>query len=240
MQLFPLQSQIIEANDNLIEKIATSLENNQQVLKNKDILVVSSKVVALCQGRTKQLNNPDDKNELRELVKEEAEKWYPGDLVDFTLKYNIIIPNAGIDKSNARPGTVILWPTAPQKTVDDIRSALITKYNLTDLGIILIDSRCQPLRQGVSGISIAYSGIIGVEDNRGEPDLFGRPLAITRQSKADELACAANLLMGEGNQAIPFVIVREAPIKFTNIPQDSLMEQFIDPKACIFNAVFNY
>lgn len=240
MQLFPLKSELVQVDDDLTSHILQSLNTADQKLKNKDVLVISSKVIALAQGRTLTMKDPNDKNELRELVKTEADKWYPGDIVDFTLKYNIIIPNAGIDKSNAKPGTVILWPENPQQTVDAFRDQLMQEFNLQELGIIMIDSRCQPLRQGVSGIAMAYSGFIGVEDKRGEPDLYGRPLAITKEAKADELAAAANLMMGEGNEAVPFVIVRNAPIKFTDQNQDSITAQFIEPDDCIFGSVFKY
>jgi coenzyme F420-0:L-glutamate ligase len=240
MQLFGLKSEIIMAGDNLFNKILDSLEANQAQLQDSDVLVVSSKVVALAQNRVVKMANRDDKNELRELVKKEADYFIPGEIVDFTLKYNIIIPNAGIDKSNSIEDHVILWPSDPQKFVDELRQKLMEKFNLENLGVIMNDSRCQPLRQGVSGISITYSGIIGVEDKRGEPDLFGRELKITKEAKADALAASANLVMGEGNEATPFVIVRNAPVKFTSEKQDSIADQFIDPATCIFGTIFQF
>lgn len=241
MELIGIKSKIIKTGDDLVSVINQSLLSANQVLQNGDVLVISSKVVAVSQKRVHKLNESRDfPEELKELVRSEAEVVYPGPIVDFTLKYNIIIPNAGIDKSNAEPGTVILWPENPQQTVNEIRDLLIKEYALNTLGVLLVDSRCQPLRQGVSGVSIVYSGFIGVEDRRGEPDLYGRKLMITKQAKADELASAANLIMGEGNEAIPFVIARKAPLIFTDKKQDSLAEQFISPSECIFGSVFRY
>ncbi|MBP7819367.1 coenzyme F420-0:L-glutamate ligase [Candidatus Gracilibacteria bacterium] len=240
MQLIGLKSEIVGLNDDLLTKILASLNSAAQTLKDGDVLVVSSKVVALAQGRVAKLANRDDKSELRELVKQESDYFIPGEIVDFTLKYNIIIPNAGIDKSNAADDLVILWPENPQAYTDQLRQSLMQKFALKKLGVILNDSRCQPLRQGVSGISLTYSGIIGVEDRRGEPDLFGRELKITKEAKADALAVAANLVMGEGNEAIPFVIARNAPVRFTDEPQDSIALQYIAPEDCIFGTIFQF
>lgn len=240
MELKAIKSEIVRANDNLLEHIKNSLAANQAELKSGDIFVVSSKIVALTQGRVKKLNNPDDVEEFQKLVQSEADKYIPGEFINFTLKYNIIIPNAGIDRSNAEVGTVVLWPEDPQKAVDELRQQLMSEYGLSELGVMTIDSRCQPLRLGISGLSIAYSGFIGVEDNRGEPDLFGRPLTVTQEAKSDELAAAANIMMGEGNQAQPFVIIRNAPVKFTDEPQDAINAQYIPPEDCLFKSVFNF
>ena len=80
----------------------------------------------------------------------------------------------------------------------------------------MIDSHCQPLRTGVVGIALGWAGIEGVEDERGEKDLYGKELHVTQKNSADQLASAASLMMGEGNESIPFVLIKKAPIKFTN------------------------
>lgn len=240
MQIIPISSIIIQEGDKIKEAFIEAAIKAKQKLDENSIIVFSSKVIALSQNRVKQMRHRDNRSLFREVVEEEADYFVPGDVVDFTFKYNIVIPNAGIDKSNAKPGTVILWPENPQETVDDLRLQLMAHYKVRNLGIMIIDSHCIPLRQGTSGVCIAYSGFIGVEDYRSQKDLFGNPLKVTLEAKADELASAANIMMGEGDQCRPFVIIKGAPVTFTARAQDSLKSQAIAYDQCIFNTVMKF
>lgn len=240
MQIIPVSSRIIKAGDNLLDALTEAITKSKQKIDEKDVIVISSKVIALSQNRVKKLIHRDNRSIFREVVESEADYFVPGDIVDFTFKYNIIIPNAGIDKSNAEPGTVILWPENPQATVDELRLKLMSHYKLRNLGVMMIDSHCIPLRKGTSGICLAYSGFIGVEDCRGQKDLYQNPLKITQEAKADELASASNIMMGEGDQARPFVIIKGAPVTFTARQQDSIKAQAIPYDQCIFNTVMNF
>jgi F420-0:gamma-glutamyl ligase len=84
-------------------------------------------------------------------------------------------------------------------------------HGITNLGIILTDSHCTPLRRGTTGISIGFYGFQALLDYRGRPNIFGRPLVVTLANRADAMAAAAVGLMGEGAECVPAAIVRGWP-----------------------------
>ncbi|MCJ7716633.1 MAG: coenzyme F420-0:L-glutamate ligase, partial [Anaerolineales bacterium] len=116
-------------------------------------------------------------------------------------------PNAGIDGSNAPEDHVVLLPENPGASADRIRKQLQEAF-LNKVGVIVGDSRTQPMRLGCVGIALGCAGILPVEDARGSKDLFGKELTITRKATADNMVSAAQLIMGEAGESIPAVIVR--------------------------------
>ena len=134
------------------------------------------------------------------------------------IKGGTLIASAGIDASNSNDHFVF-WPTAPSETAAAIGRRLKERHGITDLGVILTDSHCTPLRRGTTGISIGFYGFEALLDYRGRPDIFGRPLAVTLANRADAMAAAAVGLMGEGAECVPVVIVRGWPdLVFNNCP----------------------
>lgn len=127
----------------------------------------------------------------------------------------IMAPNAGIDKSNAKKGSVILYPTDPYVVAEQLRRKFLLIYQV-HVGIIIVDSRLMPSRVGTIGVAIACSGIEPLSDLRGQKDLYGNPLKVTLQAVADNLASIANLKMGEGSEAIPAALVRDSGAKLTD------------------------
>jgi coenzyme F420-0:L-glutamate ligase len=228
MELKAIKSKIITPGDGILEVIFKNLKD--EPLKNGDIFVITSKIIAVSQGRIAKIDNNKD---FENLVKKEAEKIYGGKIAALTLKNGIFIPWAGIDRSNIKKGYAVLWPEEPYKEALKLWKALRKKYNLKKLGVIICDSICLPLRKGVSAIALGYAGFKGVEDVRREKDLYGNKLKVTQKAAADMLSAAANLEMGEGNESKPFVIIRNAPVKFTNaVPKkDSLV---ISRKDCLY------
>jgi len=218
--------------DNLIKYVLAAL--GKRKLMNRDILVISSKVVAVTQNRIKKISNEKDFNEL---VEKEADKVIGRGRVTLTLKNGIFIPWAGIDRSNMKKGYAVLWPKQPFNAAEEIRAALKKEYGLRNLGVIISDSHCVPLRKGVTGIAIGYAGFKGVRDLRGKKDIYGNKLKVTRQNVADMLASAAHLLAGESDERIPFVLVRNAPVDFiqakTN-PAEPVMEK----EKCLFSPLY--
>ena len=235
MLLIPLKIQLIQPYDDLIKVINKALQKKKERLTNGDILVIASKVVSYCEGR---LVSAKNKKEFQHLIKKEADKVLQKGEMIITLKNRVLIPNAGIDNSNTPKDQVVLWPKDPFKTAKTIRQKLIKEYKLKNLGILINDSHCQPLRLGTSGIAIGWAGFFGVEDVRGKKDLFGKKMTYTQIAIADNIASAANLLMGETNASIPFVIVRGLKIKWTN-KKASAKDYFISPKECIYRSLYN-
>ncbi|MDG6910481.1 MAG: coenzyme F420-0:L-glutamate ligase, partial [Nitrososphaerota archaeon] len=122
-------------------------------------------------------------------------------------KDGLLTPNAGIDKSNVRHGAVVLYPRRPEVSARRMREALKFSRGVS-VGVVICDSRLSPTRRGTTGVAVAASGIEAVLDMRGRADLFGNVLKVTAQGVADDLSSAAEVLMGESDEATPVVLVR--------------------------------
>jgi coenzyme F420-0:L-glutamate ligase len=174
------------------------------------VLVVTSKIVALAEGRTKSVSS---EKEHVALIKEESTMATSTRFVWLTLKDGMMMANAGIDESNG-DGKLILLPKDSFKAAKKIRTELLKHYGLTDLGIVITDSRVLPMRAGTLGIALGYAGFMGLTDYRGKKDLFGRPFKFAKTNVADGLAAAAVLLMGEGDECQPLAVIEDAPVVF--------------------------
>ena len=100
----------------------------------------------------------------------------------------------------------------------------------------MADSRVQPLRKGTIGIAIATAGFEPIEDLRGQPDLFKRPMEITMRAVADDLASAAQFLLSEADQQTPVVIIRNSNVEFTESPQ---LTPEMAPEECLYMNIFS-
>jgi coenzyme F420-0:L-glutamate ligase / coenzyme F420-1:gamma-L-glutamate ligase len=231
MQLTPIVSPRIESGQDTFSFFHSALPAAGLSVQNGDIIAVASKVVALAQGRVVELTSippsvdawamagpqaTQDEAALAELIRQEADLVL-GKVGPFylTLKEGIFTANAGIDQSNTRPGTVVLWPRNPWAWAQRFRDQLMNEFHLHSVGVLVMDSTLTPLRRGVTGIALAYTGFNGIEREVGKLDLYGRPLAATFKSVADDLASAAVLMAGEAAEGRPFVHIRNAPAFFT-------------------------
>lgn len=254
MEILALKSALLKKGVDLAKAIQVSLLQNKKKLREGDTLVVSSKVVTLSEGRVfelqkvntrfarihRGLKNFDGKAvdpRFASLVFREADYVVPHSLLT-TVKNGVIIPAAGLDYSNSPAGFVIGWPKNPQVSARKLWQMLKRKYGIRRLGILICDSRCTPLRWGVTGLGLAWAGFCGVEDSRGQRDLYGKPLRFTRKAVADNLASAALLVMGEASERIPFAIIRTAPVKFTN-RFERTSKAFVPPQKCLFGAIYS-
>jgi len=174
------------------------------------ILAITSKIVAICQGRTV----PIDGTDKQALIEQEAEFFLPPTLnsanVTMTIKQGRLIPNAGIDASNGDEH-YILWPHAPQQVANSVRTYLQQRFGYGQIGVLITDSNVTPLRLGVTGVAVAHSGFLALNDYVGAPDLFGRPLRMTRANVIEALASVAVLAMGEGSEQTPLAVISELP-----------------------------
>ncbi len=122
-----------------------------------------------------------------------------------------MIPNAGIDESNA--GDVyVLWPKDSQATANEVREHLSKKFDIKELGVVITDSTCSPLRRGVSGIALGFSGIKPLRDYVGTPDLFNRPFKVSQSDIVGGLAATAVLMMGEGAERTPLALFTDVTV----------------------------
>ena len=180
-------------------------------LEEKSIIVITSKIVSICQGDVV----PNDGRITKEaLVKREADYYLENNhrygTVIPTIKNGMLIVNAGIDESNAN-GDFILWPKNLEQTTARTWDYLRKKHKIHDLGIIITDSRTTPLRWGINALGIDWCGFQALKDYRGEPDIFGRIIKMEQQSLLDGFAYAATLVMGEGPEQTPLSIVKDIP-----------------------------
>ncbi len=185
-------------------------------LKEKSIIVITSKIVAIWQGRCIKITDGKNKDKL---IKKEADFFIdrdnvPKGYVILTLKNNILIPTSGIDESNAN-GYYVLWPEKPHLAARKIYQFIKKTYKLKKFGVIISDSHCTPLKNGVMGIAIGYYGFWPLRDYRGKKDIFGRILKMSQTNIADSVAVTAVLVMGEGKEQTPIAIVEDVDsIKF--------------------------
>lgn len=204
----PIKTKILQPpQDNLLTIIEASLKS----IPEKSIIVITSKVVSIWQGRC----IPIDDYDKDELVAEEADlylprKATPGAWCMHAIKNNVFIPAAGIDESNA-DGYYILWPKDVPAAAKKLWDWLRSKYKVKNLGVIITDSHTIPLRRGVLGISLAHYGFNPLKDYRNKPGLFGRKFKMAQTNIADGLAAAAVVLMGEGSEATPLCLITDIP-----------------------------
>lgn len=186
------------------------LEKHLPRLTEKTILVVTSKIVALSEGRCLKAINEKIK---KEIIAQESELVLPTKYVCLTIKDGLAMANAGVDESNANGGLILL-PRDSFRAADKIRNHFRKEYRLKDFGVIITDSRCLPLRAGITGVALGYAGFRGLKDYRKSKDIFGRPFHYSRVDVADSLAAAAVLNMGEGNERKPIALITDAPVEY--------------------------
>ncbi len=178
-------------------------------LPERSVLAITSKVVAICEGRVRPIAGTDK----RQLITEEAQRYLPADArygVSLTIKHGMLIATAGIDESNS-DGHYVLWPSDAQRSADAVRAHLSQRFGLREVGVVLTDSRTTPLRLGVTGVALAHSGFLALNDYVGKSDLFGRALRMTKVNVMDALATSAVLVMGEGSECTPLALLDELP-----------------------------
>jgi len=223
-----------------------TLKKNNEVLMNGDIIVVSTKYISNSQGRIVQFDKIIPSEEGTKLAKEfkikpsfaemilrESDKVFGGisGFIITSADY-VMAPNAGIDKSNAREGVAILYPKNPYLIAENLRRKIYLKLSI-HVGVVLVDSRLMPARIGTSGVAIACAGIEPVLDMRARKDLDGKPLKVTFQAVADNIATIANYKMGEGAESKPFAIVRNSEAKMTD-RKINANELAISPDQCVY------
>jgi coenzyme F420-0:L-glutamate ligase/coenzyme F420-1:gamma-L-glutamate ligase len=192
----------IEPGDDLAELIAGAAD-----LMTGDVVVVTQKVVSKAEGRLVAVD-PTDARSHKPLVEAEAVRILRrrGDLVMTETRHGFICANAGVDLSNVAEGWAALLPLDPDRSARWIRDGLRARTGL-ELGIIVSDTFGRTWRRGVTDVAIGTAGIAGVVDLRGTTDALGRQLAVTEVCVADELAGAAELVMGKAS-GVPVAIVR--------------------------------
>ncbi len=211
LAVHPIQTRIFRPRESLFDFICQSVPKT--LIGEGMVLAVTSKIVSLAEGRLLATDSIDKKS----LVEKESDVFL-GEIgygCFLTIKHGLLIPSAGIDESNSQNGDYILFPEDPVASAEKLWSALRVNWNVEKLGVILTDSHTTPLRRGVTGICLSYAGFHGVKNLVGTPDLFGRELRMTQMNYADGLAGVAVMMMGEGSESRPLVMIENADVEFS-------------------------
>jgi len=231
LQLTPIFGiPIIKPGDDLAGLILEAINHSEVGLQNGDILVIAQKIVSKSENRYVNLQSITPSNQalnlalqidknprLIELVLKESNsilRYRTGTII-VEHRLGFVCANAGIDHSNVSKQSdseewVLLLPEDPDHSAYKIRKRIEERTDQR-LGVLIIDSHGRAWRLGTVGVAIGFSGIPGLVDLRGDPDLFGRTLQVTQVGAADELAAAASLVMGQAAEGTPVVHVRGFP-----------------------------
>jgi coenzyme F420-0:L-glutamate ligase/coenzyme F420-1:gamma-L-glutamate ligase len=236
----------VREGDNVAAMIYDALRKHDDSLRAGDVVVVAQKIVSKAEGAVIDLNTvmPSDRaSELAETVLKDPRlveiilqqsaqviRAVPGVLITETI-HGLVCANSGVDSSNsAEDDQVIILPPDPDGSARTLRTALESRSGV-EIGVIVSDSFGRPWREGSTNVAVGIAGLQPLEDARGQGDDHGRVLHATVVAVADELASAAQLVMGEFG-GVPAAIVRGAPITMSdNVSANALQRS---PEADLF------
>jgi coenzyme F420-0:L-glutamate ligase / coenzyme F420-1:gamma-L-glutamate ligase len=239
----------IRPGDDLACILGDALEAAALRPRPGDVLVVTHKIVSKAEGRYVALAAVTPSPRARELAAATGKdpalvevilsesravlRFRPG-LIIVEHRLGMVIANAGIDQSNL-PGDddgprLLLLPTDPDASSAALRAALEARFG-QGLAVVVSDSAGRAWRNGVVGLALGAAGLPALLDLRGKPDLAGRALRVTQVGLADEIASAAQLVMGEAAEGRPAVLVRGLEWQGPALPAAALLR---DPESDLF------
>ena len=220
LKKFPL----IEPGDHLDEIILKSISDNNLLLEDGDILIIAQKIISKAENRYINLDNVipsqsaiDLGEELNrnpafiQLILNESKSIISTEKNVIIVEHNLgfIHINAGIDRSNIPQdeNLVLLLPIDPSSSAEIIQSFISKSLNI-NISVVITDSMSRPYRSGVTNFALASANIQSLIDLKGESDIYGNTLKSTEIAIADELAAAAGLLMGQGDELKPVILMK--------------------------------
>jgi coenzyme F420-0:L-glutamate ligase / coenzyme F420-1:gamma-L-glutamate ligase len=240
---------MVRPGDDIARLVTDAVQRADFAFGPQNVLVVAQKIVSKAEGRVVALADVTPGVEARkwaaktekdprlvELILSESRRVVrhrPGVLI-VEHRLGFVMANAGIDQSNVGPENegdrAILLPHDPDASAAHLRSSIRDALGC-DVGVVISDSFGRPFRSGTAGVAIGVAGLPALLDLRGEPDLFDRDLAVSISGFADEIAAAASLLMGQGAEGLPAVIVSGLA---WSAPATSAAEIVRDPSEDLF------
>ena len=222
----------VKPGDQLAEMIvdACRSEPNGPLLQH-DVLVVTQKVVSKAEGRLVAVD-PTDQLSHKALVEAEAVRIVRrrGDLIITETEHGFVCANNGVDLSNVEHGQAALLPKDSDRSARRIRDVVRARLGV-EVGVIVSDTFGRAWRKGLTDVAIGVAGIAAVLDLRGTPDALGRVMQVTEVAIADELASAAELVMGK-SAGIPVAVVRGADASWFRVA--SVQELVRPPQEDLF------
>jgi coenzyme F420-0:L-glutamate ligase/coenzyme F420-1:gamma-L-glutamate ligase len=222
MEIIPIHLKgDVHANSNIANLILASIKNEGQRLNNNDVLVVAHKIISKSEGKMIDLTSvrPSKRaigiakkhgkdSRITETILRESNrivKMKSGIIITET-KHGFVCANAGVDKSNVSGDCVALLPANPDRSAERIRRT-IKRQTGKNVAVIISDTFGRPFREGQVNVAIGVSGMKPIKDYRGSTDMFGNKLRVSEIAVADEIASAAELVMGKTNH-VPIAIIR--------------------------------
>ncbi len=206
LQITPIKTAKFHLGDDLFQ----FLDHHVGDIKEGDILVVTSKIIALAEKRIAPKVNAT-REEKHRLVQKEADYYLPASLSKYnlmlTIKAATLAVNAGVDESNIDGRYYLLLPKNPYQSAEKIWRYLKKRFNRKRIGVVITDSTTMPLRWGVFGNSLAHCGFRAINSKVGEDDLFGRKMLMTKINLPQSIAQAAVFTMGEVAESQPIALV---------------------------------
>jgi len=227
MEIIPLEKMpLIEEGDDIGKLILDSAEEQGIEIEDEDVVVVAQTIISKAEGRVLNLENIEPGKEAINLSKkinqnpkivevileETSEKIKVGESLIVETKHGFICANAGVDTSNVKEGKVTVLPKNPDKSAKRIKRK-IEKKTQSEISVIISDSQGRPFRIGALGFTIGLAGIKPINDLRGKQDVYDKRLENTKTAPPDALAAAATLEMGEKDEKIPSVLIKDAPYR---------------------------
>ena len=222
LEVIPLQIQgLIEKGERLDRSIIDALASSEEALRDGDIVVIGQKVISKSEGRVVNLSNvipsPTAKRIAKtqnkdprvvELILQESREILAltRDLIISETQHGWVCANAGVDLSNTRKDTAVLLPLNPDRSASLLRQALCSVSG-AEIAVIISDTFGRPFRNGQANVAIGASGIMAIKSYIGTEDMYGNKLRVTEIAIADELAGAAELVMGK-TDSVPVAIIR--------------------------------
>ena len=224
LELFGLKEiPLVKKGDNIAEIIKEDLLKEEIGLKDGDIILIAETLISKAEENIIELDKVEPTEEAIEIaekckkdpkvvqaildVSKEVVRIGPNFIITET-KHGFVSVNAGLDESNVEDGLATPMPEDPDKSARLIREYLESEMD-KEVAVIITDTQGRAFRFGAVGTAIGCSGIKPIWKRVGEKDLYGRPLETTEVATADELASAASLLMGQADEGIPVVLIRD-------------------------------
>jgi coenzyme F420-0:L-glutamate ligase/coenzyme F420-1:gamma-L-glutamate ligase len=239
MEIIGLKLPLIKEGDDLVNNILDAIVQENLLLEDDDVLVVTEKIVAKSQGRIVALDSviPSEKAialaektekdpRLVEMILRESRtilKTGPNFIITETND-GLVCANSGIDSSNVGEGKVKLLPDDLDGTAKRMHQKISDAVG-KKVGVVIADSFGRPFRSGSVGVAIGAAGITTLWDRRGDVDLFGRELQSTRVAVADLIASAANLITGDGAEGIPVVLIKGLKLRGVGKASDLIRDR---------------
>ena len=196
----------ISAGDDLADTLLSAIRSAGLTLEENDILVVTHKIVSKAENAIAPFH--EDEEERRRIIEQQARAVVRrrGDLVITQTRHGFICANAGVDRSNMPPGRLALLPSDPDRSAHRLRTRIQQSAEVR-VAVIISDTFGRAWRRGLTDVAIGVSGMAAIVDYRDTLDSFGRTLTVTEVALVDEVAAAADLVMGKAT-GVPLAIVR--------------------------------